>query len=410
MSQWVRCFPLSPIRKVLGSFFQGCVVILSAANWVRFAHRQPAGSELVFSRLGSFFARSILVATVGLIAGCDRGHSPNVVVATTWSVEERAQVEAVFRAMPAGSRSVEWVPLEPGESLARIINRRGGVDLILGAPAWDFESLGQSKQLLSIEPTEVTAWRLVTRPQPGLASFRQGADPRDDSGSFARSRALLRSRGWVKGYETLVREAVGNPLRSDQTAEATPSVEATEAIAMVRSGRNPAGARMLIEALERKGWVVRASETAGSEAVADSLIADLLGAALFDASRELHEAGLALERNGHPVQAEGSLGEVPPWPPASVPRLREGPNGEVLVDTLLEQIAPDPLARAWLRESWLKPRRPIDDVLLSEIAQAADGKLAAEPRFRAWLRGEWTAWTRQLYRRVARLAGGYVPS
>ena len=43
-------------------------------------------------------------------------------------------------------------------------------------------------------------------------------------------------------------------------------------------------------------------------------------------------------------------------------------------------------------------------------AGAAEGRLAREPRFRAWLRGEWTAWTRQLYRRVARLAGGYVPS
>ena len=47
---------------------------------------------------------------------------------------------------------------------------------------------------------------------------------------------------------------------------------------------------------------------------------------------------------------------------------------------------------------------------LAELAGAADGRLAREPRFRAWLRGEWTAWTRQLYRRVARLAGGYVPS
>ena len=31
-----------------------------------------------------------------------------------------------------------------------------------------------------------------------------------------------------------------------------------------------------------------------------------------------------------------------------------------------------------------------------------------EPRFRAWLRGEWTAWARQRYRRVARLAAGGV--
>ncbi len=45
--------------------------------------------------------------------------------------------------------------------------------------------------------------------------------------------------------------------------------------------------------------------------------------------------------------------------------------------------------------------------MLRELAQAEGGRLVREPRFRAWLRGEWTAWTQQLYRRVARLAGGY---
>jgi hypothetical protein len=48
--------------------------------------------------------------------------------------------------------------------------------------------------------------------------------------------------------------------------------------------------------------------------------------------------------------------------------------------------------------------------LMAEMAAAVDGRLAREPRFRAWLRSEWTAWHRQLYRRVARVAGGYVPS
>jgi hypothetical protein len=48
--------------------------------------------------------------------------------------------------------------------------------------------------------------------------------------------------------------------------------------------------------------------------------------------------------------------------------------------------------------------------LLAEIARACDGRIADEPRLRAWLRAEWTAWARQRYRRVARLAAGaWVP-
>jgi hypothetical protein len=93
-----------------------------------------------------------------------------------------------------------------------------------------------------------------------------------------------------------------------------------------------------------------------------------------------------------------------------VEKLRERPNGEALVETLLEQVAPDPIARDWLRESWSRPKRSIDGEWLREIVEAADGRLVNDPRFRAWLRGEWTAWNRQLYRRVARLARGYVPS
>ena len=122
------------------------------------------------------------------------------------------------------------------------------------------------------------------------------------------------------------------------------------------------------------------------------------------------DAGAALARHGHPPAAEGAIGERPPWPPASVTGLSTRPKGPALVDLLAEQIAPEPEARAWLRASWSGPTRAIDGALLAEIAGAAGGRLAREPRFRAWLRAEWTAWSRQLYRRVARVAGGYVPS
>jgi hypothetical protein len=82
-----------------------------------------------------------------------------------------------------------------------------------------------------------------------------------------------------------------------------------------------------------------------------------------------------------------------------------------LIQTLATEIAPEPAARAWLVRSWLSAPRTVDLTLLSELARAADGRLGREPRFRAWLRVEWTAWSRQRYRRVARVvASGPGPT
>jgi hypothetical protein len=75
-----------------------------------------------------------------------------------------------------------------------------------------------------------------------------------------------------------------------------------------------------------------------------------------------------------------------------------------LIETLAAQLAPEADVRAWLLRSWLVPGRSVDGALLDELAAAVDGRLVREPRFRAWLRSEWTAWARQRYRRVARLA------
>jgi hypothetical protein len=83
---------------------------------------------------------------------------------------------------------------------------------------------------------------------------------------------------------------------------------------------------------------------------------------------------------------------------------RGGEEALTLVEDLAGQIAPDPAVRLALLQSWLRPRRQIDDALLAELSSAAEGRLAREPRFRSWLRAEWTAWARQRYRRVARLA------
>ena len=80
-----------------------------------------------------------------------------------------------------------------------------------------------------------------------------------------------------------------------------------------------------------------------------------------------------------------------------------------LIETLAREIAPEPAVRAWLVRSWLAPHRLIDDRFLTELTQAAEGRLCHEPRFRAWLRAEWTASARQRYRRVLSEVAGSSP-
>ena len=128
----------------------------------------------------------------------------------------------------------------------------------------------------------------------------------------------------------------------------------------------------------------------GRDPDASGLRADLLGATLIDAQDELVAAWTTLDRQGSnaPSAARAWLTESPPWPPASVERLqkRGGEEALTLVEDLAGQIAPDPAVRLALLQSWLRPRRQIDDALLAELSSAAEGRLAREPRFRSWLR------------------------
>ena len=307
------------------------------------------------------------------------------------------------------ARPIVWVNLKPGERLARAVDRREGVDLLVGGSPSEFAQLSDSGQLVSVDPLANAPWRSFlweTTKSPRSFGSNVFGDPRDDPGSFSRAKVVLDREGWPKGYEELVRLAsVARP-----GFERPSSFVRWEGIAVVKGGRNPAQCREILKALEDRKLIEAPAADAMVSATADGLLADLLGAALVDAHEELRDAEAALRRFGHPARAEASIGERPPWPPASVVKLREGSTGLALIETLAEQLAPDPTSRAWLKESWSRPKRQIDGGLLVELAGAADGRLAREPRFRAWLRGEWTAWSRQLYRRVARVAGGYVPS
>ncbi len=324
----------------------------------------------------------------------------------------RLACEAVYR-QEGGSRPIVWVELG-SHRWADACDRRGGVDLVLGGPARLFQKLADAGRLDPISPTDPVAWRVVERPRGLVASSEtnpsvdRGQDPRDDPATFAEAKSVLEAQGWSKGYETLVRRPV-ELMPKIPTPRAT-STMPLEAVALSKTGRHPDQARRFLTALTSQGWITPATFNADGDARTDDLLADLLGAALVDARNERRDALIALEVHGHPSLAEYSIGEAPPWPPASVAKLRADPISVSLLDSLTVQIAPDPLALDWLRASWQEPKRAVDLPLLREISQASGGRLVREPRFRAWLRGEWTAWTQQIYRRVARLAGGYRPS
>jgi hypothetical protein len=203
---------------------------------------------------------------------------------------------------------------------------------------------------------------------------------------------------WSEGYARLVR-APGLWLH-----ESAPRLDdRVEGAAVVPGARHPEVAGRLLRALA----VPDQSDGDGNfnHPEADSLLADLLGAALIEARDELREARRALDTAGRPSVPEAWMAQPPPWPPASIAQILAREDGAMpLLETLAAQVAPDGEVRSWLLRSWLAPPRLIDDGVLSELARAAGGRLAREPRFRAWLRSEWRAWARQRYRRVARLA------
>jgi hypothetical protein len=207
-----------------------------------------------------------------------------------------------------------------------------------------------------------------------LASERAWADPRRDPDSLRWAIDQLSAAQWREGYGRLVQKAA----------------------ACDRIGRSTA-----------HSFTIAPSNEELPAAEVSSLIADLLGSTLVDSQDELWVAVRAIDRLADRDKAIEWLVEPPPWPPASVTKYlsREGERAMALIETLAAEVAPEAPARAWLLRSWLSPPRTVDRTLLSELAQAADGRLCRDGRFRAWLHEEWRAWARQRYRRLARWAG-----
>ncbi len=399
--------------------------------------------------------RPTLALVALLLGGCERPEGDTLVIATPWPAVERAAIAADYHKAQPSAQPIAWVSLAPGDDASRLIP---GVDLVLGVPASELDALASGGRLAPIVEGESRPWRVARRLALGLdvntasgltitgpsladralASRVVLDDPRRDPLDLAWAKARLGSLGWPKGYAELVRTAAnarrtgragsGRERVSRGDAAVAPAADVVgplderttlvrldgappwiEGVALV-GGRRDEEARAFVTFLDGRGQAGPVpDEYPRPEPVADGLLADLLGATLVDAQDELWAAADALDRVGPPGPFEGFLGGPPPWPPASVEKLRERPEADDLLDALAREIAPDHDSRAWLFRTWDRPGRPIDDAWLRDAASAAAGRLAREPRFRTWLRAEWTAWARQHYRRIAREATKAAP-
>jgi len=361
-----------------------------------------------------------LAAALAGFTGCDRPLPDRLLVATSWPAVDRRRLESEFQGWVGASHGhlehrrvrLEWLILEPGDDLVRLVQRRGPPDVLLGGIASSFARLTRPDQLVSIDPAG-----------PALLCVGHHGD----AISLAWAMSGLDNGRWREGYARLV-QAAGSGRRislpsgralDDQVQnkggpagsliEPPFATRRIEFAGIPRTARNQEAARGFLRFLAETQRVVPAQAAAeivaGVDPDAESMVADLLGATLIGAQDELWEAWASLQRASDRDRALEWLTEPPPWPPASVAKYlrRDGEKAMSLIQTLAAELAPEPAARAWLLRSWLSPPRTVDDKLLVELAHAEEGRLGHEPRFRAWLREEWTAWARQRYRRVARL-------
>ena len=330
---------------------------------------------------------------------------------------------------------IEWLTFTVGEDPLKHAFRATPPHVILGGPTGALALLADMDRLSPIEHADRARWCELVRPGgDGPRSLEPAGgwkDPRRDRASLIWAKSQLSSAGWREGYARLVqsaaqRDRVGpsydHPPVSEQArahrfggdgdgVKPADQVDEIEGVAIVPGAAGEQLAQGFLQFLvETRGAKAPASAggARGDEAEEiSSLTADLLGSTLVDAQDELWAAVRALDGRADREKAIEWLTEPPPWPPASVAKYlgREGERAMALIETLAALVAPEAPERAWLLRSWLAPARPVDPTLLSELAEAAGGRLCREGRFRAWLREEWTAWARQRYRRVARWAG-----
>jgi len=377
-----------------------------------------------------------LMALVGVItgaAGCDPAVSDGLVVATSWPLEDRRRLEKEFQnwvKSPSGltgpkAIEINWLILGSGDDPLRVAGRRHPPNVLLGGRASALASLAQHQNLIPIQSADSALWSIIRHVAVPISDERSVGkdeaiptqltpgnitidDPRTDPISLAWAVGQLDHGRFPEGYSRLVRVA-GNPRRiGRQAGSALPASRTAEGVAILRSAGDQDLAQEFLRFLaETQELTAHPAQTSNeTDPDVETLVADLTGATLVDAQDELWAAWAALERAGYPPTALKWMTEAPPWPPASVAKILDQPGEKAmtLIETLAREIAPEPSVRAWLVRSWLSPSRLVDDTLLTELAQAVERRLCREPRFHAWLRAEWTAWARQRYRRVLRVA------
>ncbi len=261
--------------------------------------------------------------------------------------------------------------MNPADDPASVLEHGRAVDFLLGGPVSVYRQLAEAGRL--------SEWSAVRPPFV-----------RNDPGRWA-VKSLLQAKDWRAAYANLVMTDA-RPMGGD----------AIEGVGVVMGSRHEVEAMTFLRSLPDRE---RPAEKSQADPGVERLVATLLDCVLVESRDELRTAREVLALENHPRAAVTLMTESPPWPPASILRIRAQPDGGALLATLAEQIAPDPPIRAWLVSSWNRDPVPIDGAVLHAIADAAGGGLVAEPRFRSWLRTEWTAWARQRFRRVAIRAG-----
>ncbi len=391
----------------------------------------------------------VCLVLVCIPLGCARPDSERLVVVTTWSAADRAAIDSDYHP----ERPIEWVVLAPGENAASVISRIDA-DVVLGISERRCDELAANGRFVGYEAGDQRPWRVVRSMNLGLA-IRNGTtltktsaadnslrgefvfdDPRIDEVSFA----WAKSRLATSNYGDLVRSAANASragrassttfavLRNDASIAPATGIEGAiddathfdvypehpqyrEGIAILSNARHDEEAHNFVAFLKARGQAdqLRSPAPSAAEIGADALLADLLGATLVDALDDLRSAALAVETPGTSSELNAFLDDLPPWPPASVAKLRAREEPFPLLETLAHEISDDAEGRRWLLQSWDRPIHTVNLAFLREIAGAAKGRLLADPKFRVWLRGEWTAWARQHYRRIAREAGRVGP-
>jgi hypothetical protein len=394
--------------------------------------------EYVAVRVSATFGfRAMVLLGAITLSSCAGEDKERLTVATNLSESETDRIEAE---LDDPAIRLVWMRVHEFDDPAALLDRGVGIDVVLGAPV---ESLQELQRLGRLELLHGATTSLVYRraeigwlvrktdtAQPSMKGVALD-DPRRSSVALAALRTMLDQDGWGVSYRVVLSAAAHRPMigvrpgeglarlvRGEVPAALTdsnrvpdgckfvpivPPVTWEQGIGILRGTPHLDAARKLVAKLTQGRDSKNPSRSLDQLPPPEALLPEFLGAVLVDAQPELIEAMTAVAAAGFEKQAERWI-VPPPWPPASIAKLKRSDASGALVESLAEQMVPDLKARVWLLESWKRTPRPIDGNLLRELTSAADGRLIAEPRFRAWLTVEWRSWARQCYRRVAREA------